>query len=420
MKRPFLKKLVKNDLVSGSAFLFAGTMVANAGNYFYHLLMGRMLGPADYGVLVSLISLTYLLAIPNSTLTLVVTKYVSSFLGKGDRAAVSSFHSWLSRRVTRLIFAAALLLLFISPGISRFLHLDSPFLVFLVCLFGLIGFYTSINLSFLQGFLKFSWTSFLSVASAMIKLFLSLLLVFLGMRVFGAVLSIFLGGLLSLAVSLILVGRLLEKKKDGVEINLREILGYALPVFLSTLAFTSLYTTDLVLARHFLPVREAGFYASLSMLGKIIFFAASPLTMVMFPLVSNRFEKGEGHLKIFNLAFIFVFLASLAISLVYFIFPELMVNLLYGRQYLPAARYLPIFAVFLTFYSLSYLLVNFYLSIRKTKIVALPVLAALLQIIFIFLFHQRLSQLIWVSVAVLGLLLLSLLFYHWLNYVREE
>ncbi len=410
------KKLLKNQLVKGSAVLFVGSTIVNLANYLYHLLMGRMLGPVDYGILASLISLIYLLTIPNTTLMLVAVKYVSSFFSKGRLGAISSFYSWLNKKLTIVIFFGVLFLVFSSSRIAHFLHLDSALLVFLVSLFGLISLYASVNLSVLQGFLQFGLISLLGVIQAAVKFFLGILLVFLGMRVLGAALSIITGGLIVLFLSWILVNRFLKDgRKNDVEIKERRILSYALPVFLSTLSFTSLYTTDLVLAKHFLSAQDAGFYASLSMLGKIIFFAASPLVTVMFPVVANYFEKGKNYMKVFNLSFLVTLFLSLGITAVYLAFPKLMVKMLYGESFLPAAKYLPIFALFLAFYSLSYLLVNFYLSIKKTNIVIFPILTALIQVFLICFFHQSLAQLVWVSVSVLGLLLLSLLLYHWLS-----
>ncbi|PJE68969.1 hypothetical protein COU96_02290, partial [Candidatus Shapirobacteria bacterium CG10_big_fil_rev_8_21_14_0_10_38_14] len=109
---------------------------------------------------------------------------------------------------------------------------------------------------------------------------------------------------------------------------------------------------------------------------------------------------------------VLVFLITLGIGLIYFLFPELMVNILYGAEYLPAASYLVFFAIFLGLYSFSFLFTNFFLSIRKTKIVILPVLAAIAQIVLISIFHQDLIQIIRVSIGVLFLLFVSLLFYN--------
>ncbi len=135
----------------------------------------------------------------------------------------------------------------------------------------------------------------------------------------------------------------------------------------------------------------------------------------MFPMVSEKHANGKKYLNLLNSSLGLVLLACLGISGVYFLFPKLMVNLLYGSQYLLASPNLWLFAVFLSFYSLSYLLVNFYLSVKKVKIISLPVIAALLQIVFIFFFHRDLKQIAIISVAVTALLFFSLLLYYLKN-----
>jgi len=200
-------------------------------------------------------------------------------------------------------------------------------------------------------------------------------------------------------------------KSKEKTVDSREITKYAIPVFFSTLAFTSLYTADVVLARHFLSAQEAGFYAALATLGKIVFFASSPIITVMFPMISERHASGKQYLGFLNLSFGLVILGCLGVTSVYFFFPELMIKTLFGSQYLPASPYLFLFAIFISLYTFSSLLVNFYLSIKRTRIVILPMMAALFQAVAIFAFHQNLSQIVLVSVVVLGLLFISLLIY---------
>jgi len=65
---PFLK---------GSFIVFAGSIITSLGAYLFHLSMGRLLGPVDYGILESLISIMYFLGIPVGVLSLVVVKYVA-------------------------------------------------------------------------------------------------------------------------------------------------------------------------------------------------------------------------------------------------------------------------------------------------------------------------------------------------------
>ena len=56
-------------------------------------------------------------------------------------------------------------------------------------------------------------------------------------------------------------------------------------------------TMDLILVKHFFSDQDAGVYATLSILGKIIYFAASPVASVMFPIVAGKHAKGEKYFE---------------------------------------------------------------------------------------------------------------------------
>ena len=412
-----IKRGLSNKLLSGSLVMFAGTMVTNVGNYIYHLLMGRMLAPIDYGILASLISLTYLFGIPVGALSLVVVKYVSTLRGKREFGVISYFYSWLNKKLVIFGLAGFLLLIIISPWLISFLHLKSSLPILLIITFSLVGIYLTINIATLQGFLRFGLMSILGAIQVALKLGVAVLLVYWGWRVLGAVSAILVSALVGYLLTTLFVARLLVKKPTAKKkvIDSQEIIRYAIPVFFSTLAFTSLYTTDVVLARHFLSAQDAGYYASLATLGKIIFFASGPIIMVMFPMVSERHANGRKYINLLNLSFGLVLLVCLGVSVIYFLFPKLMINILYGKQYLSAAPYLWLFAIFLSLYSLSSLLVNFYLSVKKVKVVILPITAAIVQIILISLFHRNLRQTVVMSVFTTTLLLFSLLLYYLKN-----
>ncbi len=418
--KKFIRDSIDNQLIAGSAVLFAGNMFANFGNYLYHLVMGRMLGPIDYGILASLISISYLLSIPMAALALVIVKYVSALRGQKKMTTVNYFFKWINRKVLFFGSICFLVYLIVSPWLASFLHLESNILLIIIGAVSFAGIFLSINQATLQGFLRFSWYAIVGIVNVAIKLILAMVLVYLGYRVLGATSAILTGMVISYAVAFFFIKKIIGTKKERKGFEGKEVFSYALPVFFSILAFTSLYTTDIILVRHFLPAQEAGFYAALATLGKIIFFASTPVVMVMFPMVSERHANGKKYSNLFKLSFGLVFLVCLAISGIYFLFPKLMINILYGSQYLLASHYLWLFAIFLSLYSFSYLLTNFYLSIKKVKVVILPIIAAIAQILFISLFHQNLSQVVWVSVSVLSLLLITLLIYHFYDEKKDK
>jgi len=413
-------RFFKSKLITGSLLLGIGAVVGGAITYLYHLLMGRMLGPVDYGILASLISLSYLLSIPVATLNLVIVRFVSFLKGKRQTKSIGLLLRLTNQKVFFYGLLFLLLFLILTPFINSFLHLNSPVPFIILLIFFFVSIFSSINRSFLQGLMRFGYISFAMIIEALLKLGLAFLLVFFGLKVRGALLGILIATIAAYFITLLPLRFLFRSKFSKLNLKSKEILSFTLPVFLSTLAFTSLFTTDVILARHFLTEQQAGFYAALSTLGKIIFFVTNPIISVVFPMVSERYANKTGYRNLFLASFGLITLACVLITSVYFFLPSLMIRLLYGIAFLPATAYLGIFGVFLSLYSLSHLLVNFYLSIKRTKVVSLVMVAAVLQIVFISIFHQNLAQIIWISVLITALLTFSLLLYYLVNYVKDK
>lgn len=412
-----LQKIISNKLLSGSLVMTAGSLIAGFGNYLFHFLMGRMLGPADYGILEALISILNILLIPITTLMLVIVKYVSFYKGQERWGAIGKFY--LRLHETALIVGTAGLIIFfvvVSPVLNLFLHLESFLALWLIGLIAFLGIFAGITKSFLQGLGRFFGYAIGSVSEVVVKISLAVAGVMIGWKTDGAVAAI-------LAATIVgyLITRFLAKKEIilvGREEKLgrRAIIRYLLPVFLATLALSSLFAVDVILARHYFPDQEAGFYAALSTLGKIVFFVTAPLVAVMFPLVSERRAKGEDCSYILRQSAILVGLACGLITLLYFIFPNFIVETLYGKAFAEAASFLWIFTLFLSFYSLDNLFVNYFLSLQETRVVVFPLAAALGQIVLIIFYHQTYYQVGLISLSVGVLLFILLMLY----YLRHE
>jgi len=414
----FLRSIVGNKLFSGSILILVGSTLSNAGNYLYHLFMGRMLGPADYGLLASLISLTYMISVPIGTIRLSLVKEISSFYKKNSE--IKKTYDWILAKSIPVYILLALLAIPLSSVISKSINIGHTDLVFVMLISGIVGLYTTINQSFLQGMQEFFKLSVVGILGSATKLILALALVVLGYGVFGATSSFLVTSLIVGVVTYICLKKLLksgERKRFRPKIKLSSVI---LPIFLLNLAYTSLYSTDIILAKRFLSASDAGFYAALSTLGKIIFFAISPIITVMFPITAEKHSGGGNHKKVFRLSLMFVVFICLGLFLIYLFFPKTMVLALYGKGYLPIIKYLKYFALIFSLSSISYLLINYFVSIKKTKSVILYALAAVVQVVAIYLFHESLMQLAIVSLAVMIWLLFSLVGYYFYNEKRES
>jgi len=384
-----------------------GSNSINLLNYIYHLVIGRMLGPTFYGELAALISVIGLLGIIPGAVSLVIVKQISSAKNEQE---VSNLIKWFKTKmlIGSLIFSCFVLIF--SPFISSFLHITKVTYFILIALSFVFALQAGFNRSILQGLLKFKEMILSVFVENAAKLLISVALVYLGFRVGGAMVAFVLAAVLGFLVT----NHYLEiksKKESNSSLNLKPMLLFTIPVMVQSLAVTSLYSSDLILVKHFFSSHDAGLYASLSTLGKIIFFAAGPIGSVMFPIVSKRHAKGLKVKRIFLYSCFATAVVSLSILIVYLLFPKLAVNLLYGSAYLESANLLIWFGIFMTLFTFSSLLINFHLSLNRVKVVILPLLASIAQIAVIWFYHKSLFDVILVSIIVTALLLVLLLIY---------
>lgn len=406
--KDLIKKAIKNPLFSGSAIMIFGSNSASALNYLYHFIIGRLLGPSFYGELASLISVIGLLGIIPGAVSLVIVKQISS--AKNDEDVVHLIRWFKSKIfVISLIFSFVVFLL--SPIISSFLHIQKISYLFMISLFFLFSLQAAFNRSILQGVLKFKEMVNTILFENGVKLILSVLLVLVGFAVGGVMMAFVFSSLFGLFLTNYYLKDKNKKNSSNKPINIRPLFLLAIPFLIQSISITSIYSSDVILVKHFFSPYEAGIYASLSTLGKIIFFGAGPISGVMFPLVSKRISRGESYKKVFMYSFIATGLFALGVCVFYLVFPNLAISILFGKAYLGSSDLLIWFGTFMSLFTLSALLVSYGISLGKNKIVILPLFFAILQIVMIYIFHTDLMQVVLISNLVTALLLITLLIY---------
>lgn len=398
---------INHPLFTGSMVMIVGSNAVNFLNYIYHLIVGRILGPSNYGELAALISLMGLISIVPASINLVIVKYISAAKTETE---VVDLVIWLKNRIIKFSIIFFVIILLISPLIVSFLRVSKIIYLILFALTFLVGFQSLFYRAILQGLLKFKEMIFSILAENSIKLIASVLFIYLGFRVGGAVAAFLISAIIGWGITVFYL-KVKTKGATNIHPDIKSMALFAIPVIIQSFATTSLYSSDVLLVKHFFSSHDAGIYASLSTLGKIIFFAAGPIGAVMFPLVSQRNAKGGNYKKIFRYSFIFTFITSCGILAAYWLFPKIAIRILYGALYLEAANLLFYFGIFIALFTLSSLIINYGLSLGRTKIVVLPTVAAFVQIIGIWFFHNSLSMVITISIIVSALLLLSLLIY---------
>lgn len=403
-----IANILKHPLFSGSMIMIVGSNSVSFINYLYHFVMVRILGTVGYGELAAIISLIGLIGIIPSSLNLVIIKYVSK--AKSSEEVVSLIH-YLKKKIfyVALLFTVSILIL--APFLSSFLNINKSSYLILMSFSFFFSIYTLLNRSVLQGLLKFKEMVISMLIENLGKIIIGVLLVYIGFAVNGAIAGFVAATIAGWYITNLYL-RHYTKQNSKVKVNFRQMLFFTIPVLVQSFSVTSLYSSDLILVKHFFSSFDAGIYASLSLLGKIIFFGAGPISGVMFPLVSQRQARGEDFRKVFIYSLLLTVVFASAISVIYWLFPEIILGFLCrSSNCLQAAGLLIWFGIFMSLFTVSALLVSFGLSIGRTKVVILPFIASLLQIILIWFYHQSLFEVILISITVCALLLLSLIIY---------
>lgn len=393
-----LKEIVKHKLFKGSIVVLVGTTIGNFLNYLYHLVTGRLLSPADYGLLQSLISLTYFQSILVGAYSIAVVEKISSL----KKEEVASTVKGLEKNGFKLSIAFWAVTLLFYPLIKKILHLDSFQLFFIFSLQSLFAFLPAVYNSVLQGRLKFSAGMAVSVFTTLIKLLSAVVLILLGLRVVGGLSSWVIWRIISLGLGYFLVRNFWSFNRQpatkGLEIS---FLKYSFLSLITNLCLTSLYTMDIILVRYYFEEFNVGIYSATSNLGKMIFFASTTILPVSFPMfVKNRVNKRKLK-QMFKLSFIFCLICIFGGIAVFNLFPNFMIKLLYGSKYLSANQYLGRFSVFIGLTALFNLLIRFLLSLRSKFSGYISLFIAVGQVVLIGLRHNDLFEVIDNSIIML-------------------
>ncbi|MDO8657711.1 MAG: oligosaccharide flippase family protein [Candidatus Levybacteria bacterium] len=417
MRKRFTQ-FVKHPLVSGSSIVVIGSLAANVVNYFSSFAVARLLipYPSDYGIYASLISIFNIFSVFALTIATVFTKFSAVLVGQNKTELIGPLIVKGSLWIGIISFIISGLTVVFASQIANFLNIDNSGFIIIISVALFFSFLTSVLAGVLQGLLKFAYLSFAHALSSSVKLILGVVLLLMGLRVFGATNAFMISVVAAYIISFFPLYKYLNKN-NATDISIKNLYGklssYAVPVFLSTIGMTMLISIDIILIKHYFPAEIASHYAALSLMGRSIFYAVSPITLVMFPLIAQKKERKENlHGTIFLAAF-FTGAPAIGVSIIYFLFPELILNIFFpSKEYVTLTRLLGPFSLFFVFYTLSFLFNSFYLSIGKGKVFLLTIGSAVLEIIFIVFFHQNLSQIVTGLAIISFLLLFSLLLYY--------
>jgi len=377
---------LNKSLIKGSLVLLIAFNLFNVINFVFHFGMARLLSISDYGILLTLFSIIYLLAVFSESIQLVIVKY-SSRENDGGKLKNLLMRS-LKKSFFVSLFLFALYLVLAVP-FSYLLKIEYP----LMALNGVIIitlFLSPVSRGILQGKKRFKDLGVNMLIEAIIKLALALAFVYIGWRVYGAILGTFFGLLIAFFLSFIKLGDITKSKEKPAYVQ--DIYKYSKPAFVVNLAILLFYSLDVIIARIFFSEVAAGSYAIVSILAKTIFMGTQPISRAMFPLSAENKSGKKKSENIFLNSFAITFAAIISALILFYFFPEFIVKIFSGKEIEMSSNLLFYLGIAIGLLSLSNLILLYKLSLGKIRGCAYLFFLIIVEVFLLSFFSKDLFQ----------------------------
>jgi O-antigen/teichoic acid export membrane protein len=388
------------------AIVFLGIAVANVGNYAFHLISARTLGPSTYGDVASLVALAGLISLPLGGVQVIVARRVAADAasGRGRRISVLARRSVSVASIVGLALAA--LLMIASPFLADWLDIDSLTAVLLTAAFAAPAVLTPALWGLAQGLQQFRALAVAMGISPVFRVIAVAVLLAAGFGVAGAMAATLLAGLVGIAAPAWALRRWLASSRVVEEVAerlwaVREFV----PVVLGLLAITSLTTVDVVVAKAAFESDEAGIYASASLVGRVILYLPAAIVTVLLPKVSSRVAVGEDPRAIVAGSVAVTLGFCVLATLVYTFGSSVVALVAFGAGFEDVADLLPLFAVAMTGFALLNVMLAYHLGRGSSSMSNLLAGGAVAQVIAFAVLHGSPYQLLAVSICIAAALL---------------
>jgi len=342
-------------LVKGSAIVFTAFIASELIGMFLRMFLARSLTVAEYGLFYAVFTLiSFFILFRDLGLGSALVKYIPEFTVRKKFTEIKSsiVSVLLVQAVFGLIVSVVLFLFSDNIAMAVFRTLDaSPLLRILGAWFFVAIFYTLAQTTF-QGFQNMSAYASINLFNLMSILLLSVLFVgVLGLGVIGVAFAYLLAavviGFFSLTFFIRGYPHVFWEKTSVTRPLLKKLFVFALPLLVGGVAGLIISYTDTLMITIFRTLPEVGFYQAAQPTARILWYFPSALGVVLFPMISELWAKGEQKLLGGTLHFLtkFSFILIIPAAFIFIAFPEIVINLLFGPGYLAGATALQILSM---------------------------------------------------------------------------
>ncbi|WP_291869900.1 oligosaccharide flippase family protein [Maribacter sp.] len=394
--------------ISPEQWFMGSVLLVNGGNYLYNLFLGRILGPAAFAEAALLVTLLLVLSFMGMTFQLATAKFAVIFKDK----EWESFRNKIYKQASVFGFVVGVLILVFSKKLQILFNTESHWM-FVIFAIGIpCYFFMSVNRGAFQGQLKFSKLSITYQTEMWSRLLITVALIYLvplkpGVLVALGILISFLFGLFPSDVK----GLSLKKATAMEPENAKRVSQFILLTACYELTQIIINNSDVLLVKHYFDAVDAGLYASLALIGRVVYFVAWMFVMLLLPTVVQKQKDGEPTAPILFKYVSYIGLLSTLIVVVCYLFPDLIITLMFGDAYVSVAQLLWQYALATSLFAISNIFAYYFLSLDHYVPVILSGVLGMSQIFLVAFFHENLEMVVHMQIIAMSILLVVQLIY---------
>ena len=394
--------------VRAGTIVFLGIAAGNLGNYLFHFTSARLLGPASYGDVASLVALVGLISLPLVGVQVAVARYVAGFLEARAQTSIALLFSKGLRLSLALGIVIALVFGVIAVPLSNFLGIDSLVAVLLMALVAVPSCVSPVVWGLAQGLQRFVLFSASIGIGPALRPILAAILLATGFGVAGAMGATLIAAIVGVTVPLVILrGWITRDRNQSSPVPRREVARYLIPAMVGVLSITSLTTVDVIAAKAALSDHDAGLYGSASLIGRVILYLPAAIVLVLLPKVAAREAAGRESRDVLVKSLLVTIGFCVTATVTYALAPRLLVFLAFGSSFEDAAGLLWMFALAMSGYAILNVLLAYHLGRGANRLSFLLLVGALVQIVLFAAFHGSPEQLLAIDIAVAIALLVA-------------
>lgn len=355
-------------IISNTFYLFLDWSIVSLLSLLFWVVVNKSLNSEQVGIVFTFTNTTsFLASIAIFGFSTALFKLIPEYTAKKQFKKISSLIKFSIKIVILILLAISMILVLFSNQFSSALKINQITYAMLIVTTIIITI-SSIFTNVLFGFQDFKKNFKADAYGNIVKLFMTILLLYLGLSYFGVLITLMLSFFVILLFRLDM--KFFKGGDDGID-KKRIILDYTLPAFISAFALAIFSNGHYIVLTTLKNLDVTGKYGVAMSLASQIALIPTILTSALFPITSQlnatkNFKRKQSHL--INLVLKYILLIGFPITSFLILFSRAIILIYSKLEFLSAAQLFPILAIGSLIYGIGTTYLSSLYAIGKTKI----------------------------------------------------